>query len=304
MRVIWNLEDARKLEVSRLTWGSFDGVHLGHRRIISKLNEKGDGLLITFEPHPKKVLSPHKPFFFITLLDEKLSLLKECGVSNVLVLPFNLSLAEIEPYQFVRLIVERTDTKEVVVGENHRFGKERKGTPKILKAIGREYEFNVIEVPSLFLDGVKVSSTRIRKSLSMGNTCIAARLLGRYYSLTGEVVQGRKRGRKIGYPTANLDIPDEKFLPMEGVYACMVQINEEKLKGVMNIGARPTFKDDKGCEVHILDFDANIIGEKITVSIVKFLRRNTRFESPDKLKKMIGNDIKNARRILNSLPPG
>lgn len=300
MKVFNSMDEINGLSVNALTWGSFDGVHRGHWKIITTMRKRGSNLLITFNPHPKRILEDGS-FRCLSSIDEKIKLLKALRVDNLLILPFNLMLAQLGPEDFAGYILNHIKTKEIIVGKNHRFGQGRKGSPRTLEGICNQRKINLTTVSLTTIDGAKISSSRIRKNIRLGTVCIANRLLGRRYSIRGKVIEGLGRGRKIGRPTANLIVPDEKCIPMNGVYVGRTRLGKKKYDCLISLGPRPTFRDSQeedAFEVHILDFDQDIFGRILEVYFVHFLRRHIPFGNTRQLKRAIDKDEKVARKAF------
>ncbi|MDD4951306.1 MAG: bifunctional riboflavin kinase/FAD synthetase [Desulfovibrionaceae bacterium] len=295
------------LDGSCVTIGNFDGVHLGHQELISLTCSKAKTLgltsvVVTFDPHPLRVLVGKNTPPFITLTEQKLELLAELGPQTALVLAFDKAMAAMEPEEFVRTyLLDGLNMRELVIGYDYAMGRGRRGNYETLKALGAKYGFNVHRLEPVVLDDAVVSSTRIRDLVESGKVWEARALLGRFYQVRGRVVRGRDRGgRLLGFPTANLELADELF-PRPGVYAVWVERNGSAWKGVANIGDNPTFGNDQiSVEAHVLDFDQDIYGLNIRIHFVQRIRSERRFESIEALKARIGEDIVLARRILDA----
>jgi riboflavin kinase/FMN adenylyltransferase len=284
--------------------GVFDGVHLGHRAIldaaVSRAREAATrSVACTFDPHPREVLHPGRAPFVITTLDERLALIGETGIEAAVVLRFTPELAAMEPEAFVTdVLLGRLHAREVVVGVSHRFGKGAKGDAGMLQALGRELGFSAHIVEPLSIGGVLVSSTAVRGALEQGDVAGATRLLGRPYTVVGQVVQGDGRGRTIGFPTANLALERPLLVPA-GVYACRASLGGAEHPAVTNIGVRPTFgRNALAVEVHILDFSGDLYGLRMALEFRDRLRDEQRFESVDALKAQIARDVASARQRL------
>ena len=289
---------------SSIAIGNFDGVHLGHQKVIKKMLEEAqkDQLLpiaLTFNPHPLKVLKPQEAPPLITSLEEKIRILKLLGVKNIIVLDFEEALFNLSPEEFVKeILLGKLKAKFVVVGENFRFGKNRVGDVNALCELGEKWGFRAFIQPSVILEGMPVSSTRIRRIIREGNMKEAWKLLGRPFKIVGKVIYGRKRGKRLGFPTANIN-PETELIPRRGVYAVFVEAEESLFRGVMNIGFNPTF-DDKtlSLEVHILNFNRDIYGERLGIYFIERLRDEKRFANIEELKKAIKRDLECAESIL------
>ncbi len=287
------------------TIGNFDGVHLGHQAVLGQLAEKAaelalPALVMTFEPYPQEFFSTDAAPPRLTRLREKLLILRRYALDRVLCLRFNAALAAMEPEAFIeQVLIGQLGVRYLVIGDDFRFGRARRGDLAMLQAFGREHGFQVVRMHTFDIDGQRVSSTLIREALSRGDLARADTMLGRDYRMAGRVVRGDQRGRRIGFPTANIYL-HRQVSPLTGVYAVEVfGLQEEPLPGVANIGSRPTV-DGARCllEVHLLDFDADIYGRHVQVSFVKKLRDEQRFDSLDALKTQITRDEAQARDCL------
>lgn len=304
MLLIDNLQQANLKQETALTIGAFDGVHRGHQFLIDSLiaRARETGRLagvVTFHPHPMAVLSPHTPIRYLTTPGEKAALLEQLSLDVLAILRFDEAMSRMSAEEFVRMLVERLRTRELWVGPDFALGRDREGDSAALARIGAELGVAVRSAEPFVLNGEPVSSTRIRALLSEGNVREAARLLGRYPTVAGEVVHGARRGRALGYPTANLEVREERALPGDGVYAVFAVLGSERHFGVANVGVRPSFDNGaRTVETFILDFDQDIYGCDLVVKFVQRLRPEERFDSIPKLVDQIGEDVKVARRIL------
>lgn len=299
MQVFNNIEELKGLRVNTITWGSFDGIHRGHWEILFAMRRRGSHLVVVFEPSPKKLFS-QKPFYCLTLQDEKVKLMRTFGVDNLLVLPFTPTLARLGPDEFIDHILRDIKAEEIIVGENHTFGQGQKGSARSLASIVKKMGIKTTVLPLLKREGMNISSSRIRKSIYLGTISTANRLLGRRYSIKEKVVEGKGRGRKIGRPTANLNIPDGKVIPMDGVYIGRARFGKKKYDSLISLGAKPTFNNDRTFEVHILDTNQQITGRLLEVYFVQFIRRHIPFKNLTELKTAIDRDEKIARKLLKN----
>lgn len=301
MRVFQDFEELKQIPNPVLTIGTFDGVHIGHQKIIEQLNHEadkigGESVLFTFYPHPRMVLFPDSHGLkLIQTQSEKVDKLRRMGLKNVIVVPFTKEFSRLTAIEFVRdLLVNLINVKKLVIGYDHQFGKNREGTLEFLKDVSEVYGFEVIEIPAQEIDEVNVSSTKIRNALLSGDVATANSFLGEPFELNGLVVSGDHIGRQIGFPTANLQIDSEiKLIPLNGVYAVEVEINESTiLKGMMNVGTRPTVSSssEHRIEIHLFDFDGDLYGKYITVRLLHYLRKEMRFEDLESLKLQIRED--------------
>ena len=309
MKVYNNIEDFKDVKNPIVTTGTFDGVHLGHQKIISRLKDvaqkhQGETVLLTFYPHPRMVLFPEdNDLKLLNSQEEKIKLLEKYGVDHLIIYPFTKEFSRLSSVEFVRnIIVNTIHTKKLIIGYNHHFGRNREGSFEHLKEFGPIYGFEVEEIPAKDIDTIEVSSTKIRNSLSSGDVEVANSYLGHIYSITGKVIKGDQRGRSIGYPTANISIEDKyKLIPADGVYAVNVSLNGKLYGGMLNIGNNPTIEGKgRSIEVNIFDFDETIYGEDATIFFIKRLRDEVKFAGIDELKNALAIDKQNALKILTS----
>lgn len=284
--------------------GNFDGVHLGHQAMLKRAMERarsigGESIAFTFDPHPIKVLAPEKYLPLITPTEKKIKLMDELGLSAVICAEFSLDFAKLTPKQFIKdLLVDRVGAKEIVVGFNYSFGKGRAGSIESLRAMGEEYGFKLHVVDPFKVGGIVVSSSKVRGAIWSGSPRIAAALLGRPYGMEGVVVPGRSRGKKLGFPTANIETRGELY-PKSGVYATVVILDGKRYKSVTNVGKQPTFSDGVfTVEAHIFDFEADIYGAHVELLFIERLRDEMAFSGPDALVEQIRLDAEKAREIL------
>ncbi|MCK9480572.1 MAG: bifunctional riboflavin kinase/FAD synthetase [Bacteroidia bacterium] len=307
MKLYRNLPIKNTFRNAVLTLGTFDGVHVGHRKIIERMKEiarnvGGETVLLSFYPHPRHVLHTHQSTLkIISTIDEKIQLLQETGLDNLVVIPFNPAFAATEPEYFVRdFLSEKFNLNTLVIGYDHRFGKDRKGDFVLLSQLKDKYGFRLEQIDAQEADEITVSSTFIRKALIEGDLKTANDLLGRPYLLKGKVVEGLKIGRTIGFPTANIEVADaNKLIPANGVYAVSVVIKGKKYFGMSNIGSNPTILE-KGfsIEVNIFNFVDSIYGEEIEVNFIKRFRNEEKFTNLEELKAQLANDKIEAEKIL------
>lgn len=307
MKIYHGIEDFLKLPYAVVTSGTFDGVHVGHQKILSRLREAatrngGETVVITFWPHPRLVLHPEDTSLkLLNTFEEKAELLKQQGIQHLLRIPFTREFSHLSSEEFItQIIVETIGTRKLIIGYDHHFGKNREGSFEQLKLNAPKYGFEVEEIPRQDVDHVGVSSTKIRKALEEGDIDTATHFLGSPYSLTGRVVIGDKLGRILGYPTANLEIDTAyKLVPADGIYAVTISYNHQRYNGMLYIGNRPTVQGMKrNIEVNIFDFDDDIYGESLTINFHKLIRRDTRFSDLEELKKQLHRDKEAALKIL------
>ncbi|MHB9038139.1 MAG: bifunctional riboflavin kinase/FAD synthetase [Armatimonadota bacterium] len=303
MSVIYGLENVGPDERERaVAIGVFDGVHWGHRAIFEQLirvaAERGiKSAALTFDKHPAEILSPTRAPQYINTLDQRIELIEAMGVDEVVVAEFGPALANLPRDEFVNhILVEILRARQVVVGSNFRFGRGREGDIRYLGEIGVGLDIGITVVPAVIVDGGPASSTRIRALISRGDVSEAARLLGRRFSLRGVVVKGEQLGRKIGFPTANIQTAPRQIVPARGVYVVESTVAHTTYSGVCNIGRRPTFGGDNDTvEVHLSDFIGDLYGKTLDITFCRRLRDEMVFESPEKLADQIKQDIQRAR---------
>jgi len=289
-----------------LTIGVFDGVHLGHKYLISQLKElalKQELLsgVVTFRQHPQEVLFPQTKLPFLTNITQRVNLLKNEGVDAVIPLSFTPELARLSAQQFLKLLQKYLRMLGVVIGPDFALGRNREGNTETLRRLGKEMGLGVTVVPPLIIDGEVVSSTAIRKALAQGDMEQVQQLVGRPFRLQGRVVTGAGRGLKLGFPTANLEIEAEQALPPDGVYVSQARINNRSYPSVTNIGKRPTFNNgERLVEVYLLDYDSELYGRELEIDLVERLRGEKKFENAEELRKQIAQDVKQGRALLKS----
>jgi len=306
MIIIKDLSELKSpLEKPVLTIGNFDGVHKGHLALFEKVKEiakkiNGNSVVMTFDPHPVKVLNHGNGPPLITPIQQKIRLIKEAGIDIILCLPFTKEFATIPAKDFVKkILVDKIGVKYIVVGYDYAFGRNREGDIDLLQNLGDKLGFKVIVVEPVSIDGIIVSSTKIRNLVQEGRLEEAKALLGRNYQVCGTVIKGKNRGaRLLGYPTANLKLIDE-LTPKIGVYAVKVIVDDKVYNGVANIGYNPTFGNKSfSVETHIIEFNKDLLGKEIRIEFVKRLRDERKFKDPDELSKQIGKDIEEAKKVL------
>ncbi|MBI1912054.1 MAG: bifunctional riboflavin kinase/FAD synthetase [Deltaproteobacteria bacterium] len=305
MKIFKNSAGFGKIKNPVLTLGNFDGLHLGHRKIIKKVAERAKELktksvVFTFDPHPLKVVAPHKSPPLILDSEEKAKLISEFGIDYLIFAKFTKEFASTHPRQFVEnVLVKGLSVKEVWVGHDFSFGHGKAGNVDYLRHLGEELGFKVFVMPAFKKSGAIVSSSRIRELVKTGNVRGAATLLGRNFKIKGKVVRGKDIGKEIGFPTANLKVSSE-IIPENGVYVAYASVAGKSHPAVLNIGTAPTFGGKERCvEVHILDFKNNIYGKKMEVSFVKRLRSEKTFKSKEALVTQIRKDTEKARQTLH-----
>jgi len=285
--------------------GVFDGVHLGHQYLLSKLLElsREQQLLsgvVTFRQHPQQVLAPQTKLPFLTDLSQRTRLLKNEGVDTVIILSFTPELAQLGALKFIQLLKKYLRMHGLVIGPDFTLGRNREGNSQTLSQLGQEMDFSLTVVEAVKIDGEVVSSTAIREALAKGDMSRVFKLAGRPFGLEGRVVSGTGRGLKLGFPTANLEINPEQAIPADGVYATWAYLDDKSYKSMTNIGTRPTFdSDEHTIEVHLLDYNGDLFGQKLRIGFIKRLRDEKQFDSTEALKKQILEDIRQGRAIFS-----
>lgn len=309
MKIFTDFESLESIPNPVLTIGTFDGVHIGHQKIIERLNKEaakvgGESVLFTFYPHPRMVLYPENHGLkLIQTQAEKMDKLRRCGLNNVIVYPFTHEFSRLTAIEFVRdFLVNKLKVRTLVIGYDHQFGRNREGGIGFLRDVCETYGFEVIEISPEEIDEVNISSTKIRNALKEGNIELANSFLGEAYQLSGNVVHGKQIGRQIGYPTANLEVDSEiKILPGAGVYAVRVFLADgSEYRGMMNVGLRPTLGDDNATsiEVYLLDFEGDLYNAYITVQLLQHIRKEEKFPDLDALKNQLKADENFVRMLV------
>ncbi len=292
-----------------ITIGTFDGVHIGHQKIIEQLNMLKSGkdevsMILTFFPHPRRVLDQSNDIKMLTTLDEKIDLLSDFGLDELIVEPFTQEFSRLSALEFVRdILVNKLHLRKLVIGYDHHFGRNREGNFEQLTEYGQLYGFEVVEIPAQEISEVSVSSTKIRKAIEKGDMDTANSYLGYPYRLTGEIVKGQGLGRKLKFPTVNLKVAEDyKLIPMKGVYAVRTVISDKVVFGMMNIGFRPTVGGSgRTIEVHLLDFEGDLYGASLQVDVLARLRDEIKFESVEGLSEQLRKDEAVTRSVLSKI---
>jgi riboflavin kinase/FMN adenylyltransferase len=310
MRVFRDLNNLPAFKNSVITIGTFDGVHKGHQKLIERINflakqNHGESIIITFHPHPRIVINPQdKSLRLLNTIEEKIALLEQYGVDNLVIVPFSRDFSEQAAEDYVQhFLVKNFQPKNIVIGYDHKFGKNRSGDYHLLETMKPQFGYSMEEITKETLDDIGISSTKIRNSLQSGEVTLANELLGHNYTLTGTVVRGLQNGRKLGYPTANLQVADEyKLIPKTGIYVVRVTDGSsptEIHKGMLSIGYNPTFEGkEQTIEVNILDFDKDIYGNTLTLEFIQHIRNEKKFDSLDALIAEMKNDEQVTRKML------
>lgn len=304
MKIYHSLESFQKLSYAVVTSGTFDGVHLGHQKILARLKEisalnGGESVVLTFWPHPRMVVSEDSQGLqLLSTLEEKIDLLTDLGIDHLLIVPFTRSFSELSCEDYIQqILVDQIGTKKLVIGYDHRFGRNREGSFDFLKKNAPHYGFEVEEIPREDIEEMAISSTRIRHTLSSGHIEEANSLLGRPYSISGTIVKGKQLGRQLGFPTANIQVNSfHKLIPTNGVYIIRAIYDKVSYQGMLNIGTRPTVDGTiRTIEANIFDFDKDIYGEKLQIELLKYLRPEQKFDGLDALIAQISKDKEAAK---------
>ena len=310
MKVYQHLNEIERDPNTVLTIGTFDGIHLGHQEILKKLFEKnrfhkGRSFLITFHPHPRKVISKADGLKILSTPEEKALVLEKMGLENLFIINFTREFSRQSPIEFFKkYIISKIGLKEIVIGHDHKFGKGREGTSETLKTLGKEFNFEISMVDEYKFGGETISSTKLRHAIMDGDIKRANSFLGREYTFSGTVISGDKRGRLLGYPTANIKLDDnDKLLPGLGIYAAEVIIDNRKFASLLSIGKRPTFYDNGEIvpEVYIYNFNKNIYDKKITVNVLEKIRKEEKFSSPEELINQMNKDREAGIKIFDKI---
>ena len=306
MKVTKGLKNALSSHPSILTLGTFDGIHQGHRTIISKLtseSKKHDlkSIILTFFPHPRNIVSSKK-IKSISTIDEKIQIFSELDLDELIIQNFNKSFSEMGAEEFIKLLVNNLNLKKIIVGYNHRFGKNRSADINILKDFSSKYDFEVVEIKAFEVEKIKISSTKIRNAIKEGNIDACNNYLGYNFNINGDVVKGKSIGKSIGFPTANINIAEKyKIIPKNGVYLVRCFFEKNKFYGMMNIGFNPTFgSNEKTIEVNIFDFNRDLYDKNIRIEFLKFIRDEVKFDNAEELQNQLIDDRENCIKHINS----
>lgn len=298
MKIFHSIKDFSSPKKTILTLGTFDGVHIGHKKILEKviqntLDKEYESLVLTFFPHPRMILQERSEIKLLNTIAEKINLLEQLGIQNLVIHPFDENFSRLTAEEFVKtVLVEQFKIHKIIIGYDHRFGRNRTADINNLIEFGQKYNFEVEQISAQEINAISVSSTKIRNAIQEGNMLLANKYLGYDYFLTGTIIKGKQLGRTIGFPTANLKIEEDyKLIPLKGVYIVSSQINGEKVYGMMNIGHNPTVGGEQlSIEVHYLNFDADLYNQKMAVSIHQRIRGEEKFDSITLLKEQIEKD--------------
>lgn len=309
MNIFHNIQDFKPNKNTVATLGTFDGVHLGHKKIIERLTQEAEksnteSLVLTFFPHPRMVLQGNSVIQLLNTIQEKAELLESIGLQNLIIHPFDESFSQLSAEEFVKtILVDQFQIKKIIIGHDHRFGKNRSADINDLIAYGKIYDFEVEQISAQEIDEVSISSTKIRKALLSGDIQLANEYLGYNYFITGTVVKGRQLGRTIGFPTANLKIEEEyKLIPLNGVYIVKSHWNGKEVFGMMNIGTNPTVDGkERTIETNFLDLEEDLYGKEMRIYFLQRIRSEEKFDSIDTLKAAIENDKIITQSFIKSL---
>lgn len=299
MKTYHHFSEFKRLDNAVATIGTFDGVHFGHQKIIKRLCELakstgGESVILTFFPHPRMIIDPeNQDLKLINTIAEKIEILAELGVDHLIITPFTRDFSNLNPAEYIKnILVDTIGIKQLIVGYDHRFGKDRKGGMQELEMYAKQFDYQIEEIAKQDIDDVAVSSTKIRKALLNGEVALAASYLGYHFSLHGRVIKGDKIGRTIGFPTANIFLEETyKLIPSDGIYAVTVDMGSESYKGMAYIGQRPTINGmTRNIEVNIFDFNKEIYGQYITMTFLEFLRHDVKFTGLEALKIQLQKD--------------
>lgn len=312
MKIYNHIDEFSKIHNAVVTIGTFDGVHIGHQKIISRLVEVarqkgGEAVILTFFPHPRMILHPDDlNIKLISTMDEKAERLAELGIDHLIITPFTRDFSNLTPQEYIReILVDKIGTSQIIIGYDHRFGKDRKGGLEELQKFASDFGFEVEEIPEQDINDVSVSSTKIRNAILSGDVKTAHDFLGYAFHLTGKVIKGDQLGRKLGFPTANLYIAESyKLIPADGIYAVSIEFKNgstglKSAKGMAYIGHRPTINGmTRNIEVNIFDFNEDLYGQTIRINFQEYLRADQKFNSLEELRKQLIKDEKAARSVL------
>jgi len=310
LKIYQHLSEFKKLDNAVVTIGTFDGVHYGHQKIVKRLCELakengGESVILTFFPHPRLILDPeNQNLKMINTVKQKAEILAGLGVDHLIIIPFTRDFSNLSAREYIQqILVETIGTKYIIVGYDHRFGKDRKGGMPELELYAKDFDYRIELIPEQDINDVAVSSTKIRQALLQGDVALAAEYLGYHFSIEGRVVKGDKIGRTIGYPTANIFVEETyKLIPSDGIYAVNVSMGDENYRGMAYIGQRPTINGmTRNIEVNIFDFNKEIYGQTMVMTFLQFLRHDVKFTGLEALKVQLHKDKENTLAYFNQL---
>ena len=305
MQILSNLFEIKLSKSTIATIGTFDGIHIGHQKILNSLVRFGKenslkSVVITFDPHPRKIINKKNSIELINTIEEKKEKLKTLGIDYLIIQKFDEKFSEIEANKFVEILKNNINIEKLIVGYDHRFGKNRNADINDLKKYGKELNFEVIEIDALEIEEVNISSTKIRLAIKDGNIRLANSYLGYNFFLSGKVVKGHSRGKELGFPTANLKIEENKIIPKNGVYLIKSKIDHQNIYGMMNIGYNPTFNNkSKKIETHFFNLNKNLYGKIIKIELLEYIREEKRFETVDDLIQRLKLDREKCLKLIH-----
>lgn len=305
MQILSNLFEIKLSKATIATIGTFDGIHIGHQKILNSLarfakENSLKSVVITFDPHPRKIINKKNSIELINTIEEKKEKLKTLGIDYLIVQKFDEKFSETEANKFVEILKNNINIEKLIVGYDHRFGKNRNADINDLKKYGKELNFEVIEIDALEIEEVNISSTKIRSAIKDGNIRQANSYLGYNFFLGGEVVKGHSRGKELGFPTANLKIDEDKIIPKNGVYLVKSKIDHQDVYGMMNIGYNPTFNNkSKKIETHFFNLNKNLYGKIIKIELLEYIREEKRFETVDDLIQRLKLDREKCLKLIH-----
>ena len=305
MQILSNLFEIKLSKATIATIGTFDGIHIGHQKILNSLarfarENSLKSVVITFDPHPRKIINKKNSIGLINTIEEKKEKLKTLGIDYLIVQKFDEKFSETEANKFVEILKNNINIEKLIVGYDHRFGKNRNADINDLKKYGKELNFEVIEIDALEIEEVNISSTKIRSAIKDGNIRQANSYLGYNFFLGGEVVKGHSRGKELGFPTANLKIDEDKIIPKNGVYLVKSKIDHQDVYGMMNIGYNPTFNNkSKKIETHFFNLNKNLYGKIIKIELLEYIREEKRFETVDDLIQRLKLDREKCLKLIH-----
>lgn len=305
MQILSNLFEIKLSKSTIATIGTFDGIHIGHQKILNSLvrfakENSLKSVVITFDPHPRKIINKKNSIGLINTIEEKKEKLKTLGIDYLIVQKFDEKFSDTEANKFVEILKNNINIEKLIVGYDHRFGKNRNADINDLKKYGKELNFEVIEIDALEVEEVNISSTKIRSAIKDGNIGLANSYLGYNFFLNGEVVKGHSRGKELGFPTANLKIDKDKIIPKNGVYLVKSKIDHQDIYGMMNIGYNPTFNNkSKKIETHFFNLNKNLYGKIIKIELLEYIREEKRFETVDDLIQRLKLDREKCLKLIH-----
>ena len=309
MKVHYGFESYKNIKNPIVTVGTFDGVHFGHQKIIQRLQKiakknDGESVLLTFDPHPRKILLNDQGLKLIHTINEKINILENLGLDHLVIYPFTLEFSKFSAKRYIdELLIQKLSTHTLVIGYDHHFGNDREGNIDLLKKYEKSNPFYLEEIKAHEIEEIKISSTKVRSAIEKGNIHLVNDYCGHFYEFSGEVVHGNGIGKTIGTPTANIKLnSNEKIIPLDGVYAVICQIKDANYKGIMNIGFKPTVDEGqkRTVEIHLFDYEKDIYGQDLRTKVIERIRDEVKFNSLKELKSQILKDNEKAKIILES----